>query len=249
MSEKSKTIHDLWDGTDLKCTFRRTANNDLMLQWEEVCQLVTTITLSNEPDDYIWTFCSNGIYSSQSLYKVVNFRGISPVYLPAVWSLKIPPRVHFFQWLLSQNKVLTRDNVLKRVSVQDKTRLFCSENESANHLFFECVVARQMWAFISEANSTECGASYELMANFWLSNKRFCVLNIFTSAALWGLWKLRNHLCFQNGRLKDVQSLLQRICVMVGDWKILCPPAQMQELEHRLEKLKCLAKQPGRWEY
>lgn len=44
------------------------------------------------------SFCSNGIYSSQYLCKVVNFRGISgPPFTsllfgpPAIWSLKIPP--------------------------------------------------------------------------------------------------------------------------------------------------------------
>lgn len=102
-----------------------------------------------------------------------------------------------------------------------------------------------MWAFLSEATNVECGASYELVAKFWFRDNRFSVMNIFTSAALWGLWKLRNCLCFQNGRWKDVKSLLQRICFMVGDRKIL-PPPQMQELEHKLEKLKCLAKQPRR---
>jgi hypothetical protein len=31
---------------------------------------------------------------------VIDFRGIKPIHTPAVWSLKIPPRVHFFGWQL-----------------------------------------------------------------------------------------------------------------------------------------------------
>ena len=32
VNEKNKTIADLWDGQELKCTFRRTFSDELMLQ-------------------------------------------------------------------------------------------------------------------------------------------------------------------------------------------------------------------------
>ena len=78
--------------------------------WLEVVQLASTIVFSDDEDALVCKFNSNGVYSSQSLYKIVNFRGIVPVHVPAVWHLKIPPRIHFFLWLLSKNKLLTRDN-------------------------------------------------------------------------------------------------------------------------------------------
>jgi hypothetical protein len=31
----------------------------------------------------------------------------------------------------------------------------------------------------------------------WINNRKFIVENIFCAAALWGLWKLRNSVCFQ----------------------------------------------------
>jgi hypothetical protein len=61
----------------------------------------------------IWQFNYIDVYSSHSLYKVNNFRGVSPMYMPAIWKLFIPPRVQFFLWLVSKNKVLTRDNLRK----------------------------------------------------------------------------------------------------------------------------------------
>jgi hypothetical protein len=75
--------------------------------WGELVSLVTTIERSEEEDALIWQFQSNGVYSSHTLYSIINFRGVTPVYLPAVWKLMIPPRVHFFLWLLSKNKILT----------------------------------------------------------------------------------------------------------------------------------------------
>jgi hypothetical protein len=101
------------------------------------------------------------VYSSQSLYAVINFRCVIPVFLPTVWNLMILPRVHFFLWLLSMNKLLTRDNLEKRRKVDDKSRLFCIEPELVHHLFFDCVVARQTCDLISEVIGFQIGQDFE----------------------------------------------------------------------------------------
>jgi hypothetical protein len=142
VQEKSGTVADLWDGSVLKCTFRRGFDQRLMNLWLEIVQLASTISFTEDEDALVWQFNSNGIYSSQSLYRIINFRGILPVFVPAVWHLKVPPRVQFFLWLLSKNKNLTRDNLNIRKKLDDLTCLFCTENESVQHLFFECVVAK-----------------------------------------------------------------------------------------------------------
>lgn len=135
---------------------------------------------------------------------------ILPVHIPNIWSLNIPPRVQFFLWLLGKNKVLTRDNLAKRQGVEVDTCLFCDEKESCNHLFFECTVAKCMWEHISLVVG-ELGASFESIGSKWLSNKKFVAVNIISSAALWGLWKLRNEICFQNTGWRDMKHLLSRI--------------------------------------
>jgi len=91
VSEKNKTIAELWDGVNLKCTFRRLVDDRLFLMWEEVFQLATTISFEDSDDALIWKFNSNGLYSTQSLYKVVNFRGVHPVLVSSVWDIKVPP--------------------------------------------------------------------------------------------------------------------------------------------------------------
>jgi hypothetical protein len=44
-------------------------------------------------------------YSSQSFYAIINYRGITPIYIPAVWNIVVPPKVQLFMWLLSHNKL------------------------------------------------------------------------------------------------------------------------------------------------
>jgi hypothetical protein len=64
--------------------------------WEELVNLVSTVEFLEEEDSLVWQYQSYGIYSSQSLYAIINFIGVQPIYLPAVWKLTIPPRMHFF---------------------------------------------------------------------------------------------------------------------------------------------------------
>jgi hypothetical protein len=231
VNEKSSSIADLWDGTNLKCTFRRTVDARLGRLRLEIVQIASTINFSDEKDALIWKFSSNGSYSSQSLYKIINFRGVVPIHSPSVWSLKIPPRVQFFLWLLSNNKNLTRDNLAKKQHVEDKTCLFCGESETAQHLFFMCVVAKQMWIRISEVVSRDVGVCFESIGLCWLSEKKFLTINMITSAALWALWKLRNEMCFQNRAWRNMGRLLMRVVSLIQNWIILCPEGRREELK------------------
>jgi hypothetical protein len=57
---------------------------------EELINLISTIEFSGEDDVLIWQHNSSGLYFSQSLYSIVNFRGVAHVYLPSVWKLVLP---------------------------------------------------------------------------------------------------------------------------------------------------------------
>jgi hypothetical protein len=116
-----------------------------MLQWCEILQIAQSLSLTTENDTLLWKFDPNGMLNVKSMYAVINFRGIIHVHVHSTWKLKIPPNIHFFLWLMAHNKILTRDNMLKRQSVDDLTCVFCNELETCIHLFFECVVAKAVW--------------------------------------------------------------------------------------------------------
>jgi hypothetical protein len=169
-------VFDLWDGMNLKCTFRRSVDERLFSLWEEIVSLASTVEFSEEEDSMIWIFSSNGIYSSQSLYRVINNRGVLPVYEPSVWKLHIPPRVQFFLWLITKNRLLTRDNLRKRKRIDDMSCLMCCEQESTNHLLFECCVSQQIWIDYNDVFEWNIGSNYMNVAVKWLSDKKICTL-------------------------------------------------------------------------
>jgi hypothetical protein len=103
------------------------------------------------------------------------------VYIPVVWKLIVPPRIHFFLSLLSKNKLLNRDNLEKRKNLDDISCLFCSDKETTAHLFFDCTVAKRAWMVISRIIGMQVGESYESIAKLWLCNKKFGITYMVTS--------------------------------------------------------------------
>jgi hypothetical protein len=113
-NEQGKTASQVWDGRNMKLTFRRNFSAPLMIKWHELEGVAFSLSLYEETDALIWQYENKGEYSTSSLYAIINFGGVTPVFILAVWQLVIPPRVHIFLWLLSQNKPMTRDKLKKR---------------------------------------------------------------------------------------------------------------------------------------
>jgi hypothetical protein len=53
--------------------------------------VVENVVLSEETDTLVWCYDSAGVYTSQSMYDVINYRGVTPMYVPAVWKINAPP--------------------------------------------------------------------------------------------------------------------------------------------------------------
>ena len=210
--QHGKTVREVWNGEELQLSFRRGVSERIMGMWEELKAVVQSITLNNEVDQILWTYSSSGKYCVQSLYAIVNHRGVVPIFVHDVWKLNIPRWVQFFLWLLSNNRVLTRDNLAKRREVNDPTWLFYNEKESITHLFFQCCVASNVWVYISGWLNKIVGADFESVASLWIANKKYMVCNIVTSAIIWVIWKLCNSLCFQG----VPWSGMKKMFVMLG---------------------------------
>ena len=134
----------------------------------------------------------------------------------------MPPRVHIFLWLISNNKVLTRANLAKRRTLEDLSCLFCSDPETTHHLFFDCCITGVLWKHVYDNFEIQIGSNFESVAHWWVSNNRNSVLNTVGAALLWSLWKLRNEICFQGKRWKDEQVVLNKIVQALKNWRSLC---------------------------
>jgi hypothetical protein len=67
-NQQTKTVSEVWDGTTLRCDFRRTFSDEMMVLWQELVAIANTIILNSEDDQLIWSYETNGLYFSKSMY-------------------------------------------------------------------------------------------------------------------------------------------------------------------------------------
>ena len=132
---------------------------------------------------------------------------------------------------------MTRDNLRKRHIIKPLDCVYCLEQESCSHLFFECIVAKHLWAHIEEYFSSQIGSSFESVARFWIATKKCSVLNTVSSAVLWCLWKYRNAMIFSNTSWISIPQVLRLIRNMVRNWAILSSGSDKDKLMSFVETL------------
>ena len=181
------SISEVWDGVTLKINFRRCFSPDMLTAWNELFSVVKDLSLNDREDTIIWDLEPKGIYTVKSYYNFVNFRGVAPDNIISIWKTNVPQRIQIFLWLVVRNKLLTRDNLLKRQHVADTTCLFCNEAELAYHLFFDCVVARELWREIFSPMGGNVELNSDVLLERWASNDNKAADIMLHAAALWAL--------------------------------------------------------------
>lgn len=83
-----------------------------------------------------------------------------------LWKAKMPLKIKIFMWLVQQNAILTKDNLLKRKWQGEGKCAFCIENETVQHLFFECPMAKFVWSLVAMVVGAQYGPT--TMEQFWL---------------------------------------------------------------------------------
>lgn len=155
----------------MKLSFRRCADWVGFALWQELSNLNDTVVLSSNNDVPVWVLESSSLYSVKSFYNVVNFgRIISPIG-DFLWKNLIPQENHVFLWLVLYNKILTHDNLAKHRHIANPTCVFCNEDESIQHLFFDYVVARHVWRFVSKAFNMESPTCFTDVSCHWHHKK------------------------------------------------------------------------------
>ena len=109
--------------------------------------------------------------------------------------------------------------------------MFCKEQESIDHLFFGCVVAKQIWAEMSKILSHDIGNDYISIARFWPAHKNKLVLNSVCACVMWCIWKFRNSMVFNNVMWTDLKQIWWQIHLTLKKWMILFKGTGLEELK------------------
>jgi hypothetical protein len=177
----------------------------------ELKDLLSAFAITENEDKPKWSWNKNGCFSVKSMYThMFNNEADSPN--KKIWRAKIPLKIKIFMWLIHQNAILTKENLLKRKWQGDPKCRFCSDPESINHLFFECPMAKFSWSLIAMVVGADCRPTS--FAQFWLWAQKYMANgSIFhmvgLAAVVWAIWRARNNICFEK---KFIRSPTEIIC-------------------------------------
>jgi hypothetical protein len=96
---------------------------------------------------FLTLFSGNGDWGGKKTFTVKSMfnslsNNISGPNMQHIWKANPPPQIKIFMWLLENKGLLTRDNMIKRKWKGDHTCSFCSQDETIDHHFFRCSVAK-----------------------------------------------------------------------------------------------------------
>ena len=69
----------------------------------------------NEEDRLVWVGEKSGKFFVKALYNVLQLNGPSNFLVAIIWNSWVPPKVSFFSWEATWDKVLTLDHLKRRV--------------------------------------------------------------------------------------------------------------------------------------
>lgn len=177
-------------------------------------------------DSYVWSFSKNGLYNSQSGYKLLEalpehqefpITSLPPIekkLWSRLWKVQTMPKIRHFMWKALAGALAVSDRLQSRGIHIDLTCKMCGkETETICHVLFHCHVAKQSWG-LSNIPAPEMGFSKNsvFLNLFHLLNRaeRRDSLTNNTQVfpwLLWHIWKSRNSFVFE-GKRYDANSIL-----------------------------------------
>lgn len=115
----------------------------------QVQAFLTSITLSELPDEYEWTIDGKLWlkYQTGAVYKLLKSHGQLVPWKKAIWNSGGFPRHSFQAWLVTLNRLPTRDIMISWGLSVPPTCLLCNlGDESRDHLFFSCSFSWELWS-------------------------------------------------------------------------------------------------------
>ena len=148
---------------------------------------------------------------------------------------------------LKRGVILTKDNLIRRNWNGNKLCCFCSSDETIQHLFIDCHVAKFLWRVVQYAFDLSPSQSITHLFGNWLRRVRTKLkrkLPTGASALCWTIWLSRNDMVFDRSSTKIYMQVLHRGTHWLWFWARLqrCDEAK-EELQEACRTMEVLVMQ------
>jgi zinc-binding in reverse transcriptase len=215
------SVRDVWNNGNIKLNLCRGASTTMRHEKRQIITLLNSVQFTPELDSAIWMWESAGYYSIKSMYNFLCFGGVKTNLPTSVWALKIPLKNKLFLWMVLHNKILTKDNLIKRGWSGDTSCAFCTFKESVDHIFFNCTFITEFWDKITHGHPQKGLLNTVSLLAFWHSCTllpNFQFWGTLLAASVWVIWLERNKRVFTSPPPSRAANIYFLIFSMFKHW-------------------------------
>jgi mannosylglycoprotein endo-beta-mannosidase len=244
VQHKDVLVANVLQGSHLNIAFRRNLDEYKWTRWMHLVGRLIEVNLTDTKDNFVWNLMTSKEFTVKSMY-LDYMTGHTRYLRKYIWKIKVPLKIRIFMWFLHRKVILTKDNLARRNWQGPKTCCFCDQDETIQHLFFQCPFAKVIWRIVHMAFGVSAPKNITNIFGNWLQgvDKRVkSQLRVGISALLWAMWHVRNDLTFN--KTKNV-SFLQVIALATHwtrSWLCLQPVAQRQDMDFGCNRLETVAR-------
>ncbi|XP_058723791.1 uncharacterized protein LOC131595461 [Vicia villosa] len=119
------------------------------------------------------------------------------------------PRAVFILWLTFRGRIKTKDRLIRYGINVDPRCVFCSEEETVDHLMFQCRITNGIWKNILGWIGYHRSPDHWMLEQIWLTaeaNKkgwRRVLLKAVVAETVYAIWRMHNDVIFKQHTLDD----------------------------------------------
>ena len=132
-------------------------------------------------------------------------------------------------WFVHRKVILTKDNLAKRQWNGCKKCVFCQADETVEHLFISCPLAKYIWRLIHFTYNITPPVTISNMFGDWLvgvDKKTNAHIRIGVCAFLWTIWNCRNDIVFNKTGVVHFLQVVYKASYWINLWSLLLPLEQ-----------------------
>ncbi|XP_058771937.1 uncharacterized protein LOC131645486 [Vicia villosa] len=154
-------------------------------------------------------------FNMSKVYRKLQDYGVKVDWKNLVYGNNARPRACFMLWLTCHEKLATKDRLHKFGMIDNRDCCFCAEEESINHLFFECNTMKRIWMNVLNWLQVRRTPHNWHIERQWLTQQakgkgpRAQMIKMAAAETIYELWMMRNNKSFGND--VDTTSIVKNI--------------------------------------
>ena len=179
-------------------------------QLDTMLGLLNSFSCSQSKDVWNWTLEDDGVFTVGGTRRSIDSKVLPVSLVQTRWNKWLPSKVNIYIWRLRLGRIpTTRKLSEKGIAVGSTLCPVCgAEQETIEHLFFQCNVADAVWHLVYNWLQVQIGVVHDVAALFdWVDGmqvdaRKRKMVDVVVCTTLWFLWRFRNDVVHEAGLIR-----------------------------------------------